>query len=114
MLNNLEYKRRVAKSQFSKGRAKEKAANNSQNRPYHEITTDMDTVIDMDSYKSNVEKLFDLVRNFGSVESIRALWKLTFHPRRKLIKEQLTSKDSILRTMCPVLNQKEYVRVSEL
>ena len=65
--------------------------------------------LDHFSYDENVAKLMDLVANFGNAESIRALIRTTFSVRRNIIVEELKLKGYILKEMCPVFNQPDYV-----
>lgn len=108
MQNHFEYERRKAKQPFFNGRRNEASNKQQKNRPYVFPCTS-NSPIDMESYNSNISKLFELVKDFASTESIRSLCILTFQTRRQLILKEVLSKDSILKTMCPVLNQVDYV-----
>ncbi len=62
------------------------------------------------SHDANVNKIFELVRNQGSSEAIRKLWRATFKGRRfDLESGKLNTTDEMLKTGCPVLNQSTYV-----
>ncbi|KZR98284.1 Uncharacterized protein APZ42_006368, partial [Daphnia magna] len=68
-------------------------------------------VIDVASYSENVKKLLQVCRTFGSPQSIKALYLLTFEGRRReIFPNKFANVAEILKTACPVLNQNSYLQ----
>ena len=64
----------------------------------------------MASYSENVKKLLQVCRTFGSPQSLKALYLLTFEGRRReILANKFANVAEILKTACPVLNQTAYV-----
>ncbi|KZR99964.1 Uncharacterized protein APZ42_003945, partial [Daphnia magna] len=117
----MEYKRRVAKQQFSLkgGRVKNVSSFDNQGpaakKTRREVVNDAEhatvAVIDVASYSENVEKLLQVCRTFGSPQSIKALYLLTFEGRRReIFANKFANVAEILKTACPVLNQTTYLQ----
>ncbi|XP_032784559.1 uncharacterized protein LOC116922291 [Daphnia magna] len=77
---------------------------------HSESTDNADDNLDMESYKTNYEKLIQLYKSSGSTVAIKSLCQLTFKGRRyEISKGYITSPEDILKTRCPLLNQQHYV-----
>ncbi|KAK4006398.1 hypothetical protein OUZ56_011552 [Daphnia magna] len=117
----MEYKRRVAKQQFSLkgGRVKNVSSFDNQGpaakKTRREVENDAEhatvAVIDVASYSENVKKLLQVCRTFGSPQSIKALYLLTNEGRRReIFANKFAKVAEILKTACPVLNQTTYLQ----
>jgi hypothetical protein len=57
-----------------------------------------------------LKKLLQVCRTFGSPQSLKALYLLTFEGRqRQIFANKFSNVAEILKTACPVLNQTAYV-----
>jgi hypothetical protein len=64
------------------------------------------------SYTENVRKLLQICRESGSQQSMKDLFLLTFHGRRKyILANKFKNVSDILKTSCPLLNQEKYMSI---
>ncbi|KZS19698.1 Uncharacterized protein APZ42_013785 [Daphnia magna] len=115
----MEYKRRVSHQQFSSkgGRVKHRSSDNhgpaAKKSKGIEQDADEDAIeaVDMASYAENVKTILHVCRNFGSSQSIKALYLITFEGRRReILANKFGNNADILQRACPVFNQSAYLQ----